>query len=130
MDINLRIKEIRLVLGESKISFSKKLNIDNSQYGKIESGKLAPTLGFLLELFSNYEDVSPDWIMTGNGNRFRDKSISSNSCQKEIEILEKLLSEKENRIELLNIIMQKQEKEIAFLSKSVPKGTKVTGHIS
>lgn len=65
MDIHLRLKELRLYLKETKISFSKVMNLDNSQYGKIEKGVLLPTLTQIMELCSNYPSINTEWILTG-----------------------------------------------------------------
>ena len=66
MDIYLRIKELREQKKLSKKDFAAKIGVDNSQYGKFESGKLTPTIQHLMEISSNF-DASIDWLLSGKG---------------------------------------------------------------
>ena len=64
MDIGKRIKQAREFKGLKQKDFASQLNIDTSQYSKIESGKLLPTLNQVIEI-GRILDVSYDWIITG-----------------------------------------------------------------
>jgi transcriptional regulator with XRE-family HTH domain len=64
--MRLRIKEIRKLKSMSGRDFAMSIGIDNSQYSKIESGKLMPTIQHLMEISSKY-NVSIDWLLTGDG---------------------------------------------------------------
>lgn len=64
--MNHRIKEIREYMKLSKITFSQKIGVDNSQYGKIEIGKLAPTIAQVMELCSKF-NISSEWLLFGEG---------------------------------------------------------------
>lgn len=64
MSITLRIKELRKSKNITQKEFSTILKIDNSQYSKIESGKLQPTIQQLIDISSNF-NVSIDWICFG-----------------------------------------------------------------
>jgi transcriptional regulator with XRE-family HTH domain len=64
MSISLRIKELREHNGLSRKDFSTKIGIDNSQYGKIEAGKLTPTIQQILDISSIFA-VSTDWLLSG-----------------------------------------------------------------
>lgn len=66
MDINLRIKELRSQKKMTQLEFSSLFGVDNSQFSKIEGGKLQPTLSLLMEISSKL-DVSADWLLTGKG---------------------------------------------------------------
>lgn len=68
MGINLRIKEVRQTNKMNKKEFSSFLKIDNSQYSKIELGKLMPTVSQLVEISSKF-NVSLDWLITGSGEK-------------------------------------------------------------
>jgi transcriptional regulator with XRE-family HTH domain len=70
MDICLRIRELRKSIGLTGKEFSRTIGVDNSQYSKIESGKLTPTIQQLVEIFSHY-NVSVDWLLTGEGKMLR-----------------------------------------------------------
>lgn len=69
MGINLRIKEIRLLMGMNMKEFSSVINIDNSQYSKIEQGKLMPTIPQLVEISSNFR-VSLNWLIREIGDMY------------------------------------------------------------
>lgn len=72
MCINLRIKELREQNNLSQKDFSFIIGVDNSQYSKIEQGKLMPTVQHIMEICSNF-DVSGDWLLTGNGEMSKNK---------------------------------------------------------
>ena len=64
MDISLRIKKLR---NEKKIgsgAFADLIKVDRSQYSKLESGKLTPTVLQIMEISSIF-NVSTDWLLTG-----------------------------------------------------------------
>ena len=71
--INLRIKELRELQNLSSKEFSSILGIDNSQYSKIEQGKLKPTLQHIMEICSTFE-VNTDWLLTGKGGILKNNS--------------------------------------------------------
>jgi transcriptional regulator with XRE-family HTH domain len=64
MSISLRIKELRKSKNFTQKDFSAIIKVDNSQFSKIESGKLQPTIQQLMDISSNYE-VSMDWLCFG-----------------------------------------------------------------
>jgi transcriptional regulator with XRE-family HTH domain len=70
MDIHFRIKELREQKKLSKKDFAAKIGVDNSQYGKFETGKLTPTIQHLMEISSNF-GISVDWLLTGEGDMFK-----------------------------------------------------------
>jgi transcriptional regulator with XRE-family HTH domain len=80
MSISLRIKELRQVKKMTGKDFATSINMDNSQYSKIEKGRLTPTIKNLMEIYSRY-NASIDWLLTGEGQMFRcpEIIISSNS---------------------------------------------------
>lgn len=73
MNIASRIKEIRESRNMTSKDFATSLKIDNSQYSKIEQGKLMPTLNLLMEINSIY-GVSTDWILTGKEDTHKNKT--------------------------------------------------------
>jgi transcriptional regulator with XRE-family HTH domain len=70
MSISQRIKQIRVEKKLTGKEFATAINVDNSQYSKIENGKLAPTIDHLMELYSKF-NVSIDWLLSGEGEMFR-----------------------------------------------------------
>lgn len=61
--------------------FSSSIKVDNSQYSKIEQGKLMPTINTLMEIYSIY-GVSIDWLLTGKGEM---EIVEKKETQKTIE---------------------------------------------
>jgi len=73
MDINLRIKELRLSNGLTQKEFSNIIKVDSSQFSKIELGKLSPTVVQLMEI-SSYFKVTIDWLCFGEKDNFTTNS--------------------------------------------------------
>ncbi len=84
MTISLRIKELRKSKNITQKDFSSTIKVDNSQFSKIESGKVQPTIQQLMDISSNY-GVSMDWLCFGNNQvTADDKSIACNQNYKEL----------------------------------------------
>lgn len=66
MSINLRIRELREKNNLSQKDFAFIIKVDNSQFSKIEQGKLMPTVQHIMEICSNF-DVDAQWLLTGEG---------------------------------------------------------------
>jgi transcriptional regulator with XRE-family HTH domain len=77
MSISLRIKELRKSKNLTQKDFSTIIKVDNSQFSKIESGKLQPTIQQIMDISSNFE-VSLDWLCFGERNDFE---ITSNKSE-------------------------------------------------
>ena len=74
MEINGRLKSIRQKLGESQASFAPKLGLNQSTYSKYElDGRIVPD-DLKSKLYSM--GVSLDWLVTGEGEMFRERSPS------------------------------------------------------
>lgn len=71
--INDRIREIRTDLKLSQREFSKKIQITQSHYSDMESGKILPKERYLT-LISSQFNVNLDWIKTGRGGKFTSPS--------------------------------------------------------
>lgn len=65
MSIALRIKELRKLKNVTQKDLSTTIKVDSSQFSKIESGKLQPTIQQLMDISSNF-NVSMDWLCFGN----------------------------------------------------------------
>lgn len=114
MSIALRIKELRQLSGLTQKEFSAKINIDNSQFSKIEQGKLQPTLNQLMEISSIFT-IPMDELCFGKKNEnlinsqnkpYETKENNNNIDYKELadsrrEIIE-LLKEKVNNLQVEN----------------------------
>lgn len=116
--INVRIKELRIAKKMSRIDFAAHIGIDNSQYGKIENGKLSLTLDHVMEICSKF-NVSSEWLLFGRGEKYVVKSKSDDQGYKEKYIM--LLEEKD---ELNGKYSAALEELRAFeREKNIPVGT-------
>lgn len=73
MNINERVKEVRLSLGLSQAKFADKISISSSYIAGIELGnkKVNPRL---IKLISTTYNVREQWLQTGEGEKFLDQS--------------------------------------------------------
>lgn len=74
MEFSKKIKEIRKLYNLSQLEFSQKLNIDASQYSKIERGLLLPTLTQIMDIISIFR-VNASWLLEDNGRMLKEKSV-------------------------------------------------------
>ena len=70
MSISLKIKELRKSKNLTQKEFSSKIKVDDSQFSKIEQGKLQPTLNQLMEISSNF-NVSMDELCFDNNSMLK-----------------------------------------------------------
>jgi len=70
--INDRIREIRTDLKLSQREFSQKIQITQSHYSDMESGKILPKERYLTLISSKF-GVNFDWLKTGKGQKFNSK---------------------------------------------------------
>lgn len=101
MSIYLRIKQLRERNKLTQKAVSVLINVDSSQYSKIELGKLQPTLSQLMEISSHF-NVSMDWLCFGKdfvGNNENTNDIQDRLKDKEVIIAglerERVLNSKE-----------------------------------
>ena len=55
----------------NKNSLSKILGVSQPALKKIEENKNSPSFKLLFELLSNFSDINPEWLLTGNGDMYR-----------------------------------------------------------
>lgn len=73
MDINLRVRDLRLALGLSMAAFGLRLGMTRQAVSRIESGQVAVTLRTqrIIELTDwDGRAVNPDWLASGSGDMF------------------------------------------------------------
>jgi transcriptional regulator with XRE-family HTH domain len=71
MDVNKRIKDIRLALGLTQISFANKLGIRQSSLSAIENG-VTETVGERnIRIICKEFNVNEEWLRNGNGEMFK-----------------------------------------------------------
>ncbi|MHC1780985.1 MAG: helix-turn-helix transcriptional regulator [Bacteroidales bacterium] len=103
-------KRIMLIMREknlNKNSLSKLLGISQPALKKIESNVNLPSFKLLFELLSNFQDINPEWLITGNGKMYRaeeEKTLSKSTL-----VSSDLLEEAQRQSkELINMLKQSQ----------------------
>jgi|SRR5690606_22135605 len=109
-EIGSRIKAARKSKNLKQNDLALKISIDNSQFSKIENGKLLPTIQQLIELSSILE-VTTDWILLG-----RDKIQGSSDLNAyELKLKDIKIRAAETEKDLLadsNILLKEINKEL------------------
>jgi len=109
MYIYLRLKELRERNKLTKKDFSSKIGINDSQYGKIEAGKIQPTISQIIDISSIF-GVTTDWLLTGENpaettdrmGEFDFRVVEEiNSLKYAKSMQEKIISAQEKTIKLL-----------------------------
>ena len=71
--MNKRIRELRKELGLTKERFGEHLGVGTSAISKIESGERGVTDQMFVSICREF-DVNEEWLRTGEGSMFREKS--------------------------------------------------------
>ena len=53
--------------------FSEKTGIPRSSLSEIENGKRSPSVDFIIGISNQFKNVNTDWLLTGEGNMYRDE---------------------------------------------------------
>jgi transcriptional regulator with XRE-family HTH domain len=75
MDFGNKIKKIRLQCSLNQLQFAEKLNIDASQYSKIERGIILPTLSQIMDIISMFK-INSAWLLEDTGKMLKEKSFT------------------------------------------------------
>lgn len=65
MTIGERLKEIRS--GVPQADFAKKVGVTTNTVGRLERGENTPDAGYLNNVLALHPDISPGWLLTGEG---------------------------------------------------------------
>ena len=94
MNLNQRIKKVRLLLNKSQQNLADELNITKQAISNIETAKCAPSVNLLSKLLIDY-NVNLNYVIAGIGSIFlsneKTNSELKNSILKEVE---KMLEER------------------------------------
>lgn len=116
MEIGKRIKEGREFKGLKSKDFASLLNIDGSQYSKIENGKLLPTLLQIIEI-SKHLDLSLDWLILGK----KVEPVTIESSNRDIiELAKQNISLQQDIIKLKDQLHEMEISKIDLKHKSIP----------
>lgn len=103
LHIGQRITEIRKALGFSQNELSRKLQFNQGNFSKLESGAVKPSYEFLERLLDTFPEINVNYLMLGEGDALKvdtDKfKLASN--RELIRILEEQLKVKDEQIRLL-----------------------------
>lgn len=70
--ISERIKLLRTSLKKTQKEFSDDLEINQSNISSIEGGRSMPSIEIAEKITSVFPNVNPSWLLTGEGEMFRD----------------------------------------------------------
>lgn len=77
--IGKRVREIResLDADTSQDTFSRRLGLSLSKLNRIENGRRAPDVDFLLRLKKEFSSCDLNWLLTGEGDGYRETAASA-----------------------------------------------------
>lgn len=118
-DVNTRIMQIMREKNLNKNSLSKVLNVSQPALKKIEDNKNAPSFKLLFELLTNFPDISPEWLLTGSGEMYRQKDSTTNGKETiSIELYRDMKKQNEDLILILKQC-QNQIEELIKINKQL-----------
>lgn len=91
--IGERLKELRENLGETQMSFSKKLEITHRTYVRYENNERSPDTVFL-NILSEKFHVDLNWFVSGKGNIFKTNNVEIDLRYLRSDLFEAIFSEK------------------------------------
>jgi predicted transcriptional regulator len=73
-DFNKRMIEVMVRTEHSKSSFAHALGVSLPLITHITTGRNKPGLDIIQKLLSRFEHISPDWLLLGKGEMYREKA--------------------------------------------------------
>lgn len=123
MDFNNTINQRVLKVMESKqlsrSAFASMLETSLPVLTHISSGRNKPGLELIQRIIEKFPDISPDWLLTGTGSMYRQKTVMP-SLNTELNQLNILQTEIETQIKAISQIEQYHRilmKEVNYLSE-------------
>ncbi len=116
-ELNKRVLSVMELKQMSKSSFALALDTSLPVLTHISSGRNKPGLELIQRLLSRFPDISPDWLILGNGEVYRD-TIVKPDFEPEIKQLEQFQNELQLQIQHLQQVMEYHQlllKEISYL---------------
>lgn len=103
-------KRIELLISEKKLSkraFSRSVNCTDTAINNVISGRNEPGFKIIESILQTYDDISPDWLISGKGNMYRaeEEKTLSKSTLVSSDLLEE--AQKQSK-ELINMLKQSQ----------------------
>ena len=117
LNLNSRLKEVRLNLGLSQEYFGKKIGLTRSAVSKLETNSRGVTKQ-TIKTISREFNVNENWLKTGEGNMFIELSKSELAAN----VVGRLLSEDDEFVQSVFIALGQMSKdEWAVIKKLVDK---------
>jgi hypothetical protein len=117
-ELNKRVLSVMEHKQMSKSSFALALDTSLPVLTHISSGRNKPGLELIQRLLSRFPDISPDWLILGNGEMYRD-TITKPDFEPEIKQFEQMQNELQLQMQYLQQVMDYHQllfKEISYLS--------------
>ncbi len=113
VDMCLRIKEVRKVLGVNRKKFAESLSVSQSHLSNVENGKRAVTIDLLKMLYLLY-GVSANYVLFGRGDMFVDKEEKPKDiyAMTDVQKMSQMLQLYEYFVKYKSIVMDGTEVEI------------------
>jgi hypothetical protein len=116
-ELNKRVLSVMEQKHMSKSSFAAALDASLPVLTHISSGRNKPGLELIQKLLSRFPDISPDWLVLGNGEVYRN-AIVKPDFSNEIKQLELMQNELQLQIQHLQQVIEYHQllfKEISYL---------------
>lgn len=121
MAIGKRVRELRKSLSLTQQELADKINVNRAYLGEIEIGRKDVSLNFLQSLIAAYS-VNLNWLLTGEGNTYREEPPMDRKLKAMQELFEGLTEQQ--RGEILSVVAEKKRineliEEVGDLKKRV-----------
>ena len=80
--LNERIAIVRKDKKLTQQEFSLCLKVSPSYISQVENGKKKPSIEMLTGINSNFNDIDPDWLLSGNGTMYRGEKQETDKSPK------------------------------------------------
>lgn len=128
MNIGRKLKTLRVNKGYEPIEIAEILGISKNTYGRYERNETIPDMKMLEKIAQEYqidliELLSDDKLVFNQKNTKGDNNglVINYLSEKLIELYEKQINEKDNKIEDLNLKLLEKDKEIVLLKEEIIK---------
>ena len=121
-ELNKRVLSVMESKSMSKSAFAALIDISLPVLTHIGSGRNKPSLEMIAKILTHFPDISPDWLILGNGGMYR-KEVEVPNITKELEEIAELRKKmpdfEQNAAQILNY-HQILLKEISYLQELKP----------
>jgi hypothetical protein len=121
-ELNKRVLSVMESKSMSKSAFAALIDISLPVLTHIGSGRNKPGLEMIAKILTHFPDISPDWLILGNGGMYR-KEVEMPNIAKELEEIAELRKKmpdfEQNAAQILNY-HQILLKEISYLQELKP----------